>query len=1752
MKDLHLIHDGQKTTLYMDRSDPLKPVVIKMLRNTDPSKEELEMLLNEFNLTHDLQLDEVRQVYGKGIVEDRQAIYLEYVEGASLKKTEVASFEEKLNVAIILSRAVSRIHARGILHRDLTANNVMIAKDAEDYRVKLIDFAFARRLSPGQHLPPGERAEGTLAYISPEQTGRLSRPVDHRADLYSLGVVLYEWFTGQLPFKLEDAAELLHAHLAQTPPHPHTISPDLPGPVARIILQLLEKEPEARYASAEGLARDLAYCQKSIKKHGEITSFNLSLNSATHQLALPDALYERNQHNIRLAKMFERLRLGTHEYVRISGETGTGKTSLAMSFSHQVRGLGGYFAQGNFSDRSDSEPLKAFVEAFEDLVHQLLAEDSAGLEVWKRRLRNALGDEASVITAIIPDLSLILGEQVDVKSLGTKAASNRLRHLFLKFIQVLGTSEKPMVLFLDDAQWMNDDDVRLIRLLVESRPPFVAVIFAHRAELNSDVKVVDKLWEQLEQENVIRDELVLNNLSLEGIEAMLRDALGQDDVVELAELLLGKTQGNPFFTKQTLLSIHERGLISYDPLSSKWIWNRDGIREMHVTDNVVTLMAEKISVLTPDTSESLEMGSILGETFTLSALQHMTGKDPAGLIVALNQAIGEGLLVDLTHPSGPADVVYRFTHARIHEAVYQNLSENDLPLLHLKAGRFLYSQHQATELSSDEHLFETVDQWNKGIVLVDGKEDRRTLARLNLEAGRRAIARSAYKAALNYLQNGLDLLVHYGWENHYNLNNQLNTEAIKAAYLEGNYNTLDLLTDRQIRQAVNLMDKVEAYELRILSLITRERIEEAVSMGLAFLTHLGIKFPANPRKGHYLKALYKIRWTLRSMEPHQLLELPACDDPQVLAALRIMSVIGQVVFIANPKLSPLITFKALHMSITKGNSMYSVGAYLGYGMWWYQYKNQFAKGYAFGELSLKLADRFPDSQYRPRAVFNFYSTLAVLRQPLRDILPKLLSTYHEGIKAGDLATAGFAIDQYIYLSFFAGRSIDPLSRTIKRFLKEMQDMGQEGAVRHLRVTLDICRKLQTGEAEDQMVDMSELEAYAQTSNYDFGRMAVLLPRLFMACLFEKSEEALQIADTLKKQNEAVPFFAIGIFPFYDALACLSLMEDANRQERQVLSARVTANRKQLEKLSASAPANFLHRLFLLQAEENRLLGKENEARPLYDKAIQLARENGFRHEEALGLELTGKFYRAQRNRFLAESFLKKAHAQYMQWGARAKAEHMAARYPHFIQQQRHHSLTLSRTPSSSGLSDIDLSSINRAAIALSAEVVLSNLLASMLKILIENAGAERGAFILCRNEKLMVVAEGDRNRTETDVEVPVEQSERLSSGIVNYAARKHQEIVLDHAASHSNFSRDPYVQRTQPLSVLCYPVLYKGKLTGLIYLENNLTRGAFTEDRIEVLRILSAQIGVSIENALLYASLDEKVKVRTRELNTKNQKLSETLQALKSTQGQLVQSEKMASLGQLTAGIAHEINNPINFVSANIGPLTRDIADLKELFEKAVSLKDAQDIQAALEEMEAFREEIEADELFDEVDSLLRGIKEGALRTKNIVAGLKNFSRMDEEEFMLADVHEGLDSTLVLLQNRTKNRIAVKKEYGEIPRISCLPGKLNQVFMNILVNATQAIEGEGTITIRTEAEKTNDIATQVRIHISDDGKGMAEDVANRIFEPFYTTKDVGQGTGLGLSISYGIVQQHNGEVEVSSKPGEGTTFTIELPVMREE
>ena len=1764
MEGLTLIYDGTKSTIYLDNKDNERPVVIKMLKDVDPAGRQLEYLHNEFNLTHELTLPQVRKAYRLGSFEDRAAIFLEHVPGTSLKegfiKTE-KPFEEKLGVAIEVVKALEAIHGAGIIHRDFTSNNILVISSDKGPTVKVIDFAFATDQT-SEDRPAS--LEGTLAYISPEQTGRVEGAVDIRSDLYSLGVSLFEVFTGRLPFEHKEPAELVHAHLATTPPAPETIQPTIPHVLSEILLRLLEKNPAARYQSATGLLADIEQCLQLWKEEGDIPDFELGTRDLTGKLELSDALYGRKKEVRHLQKSLERVCLGTVELLVIKGYAGIGKSALVNRFRGRVGEKGGYFAMGDFDQLQSNVPYQGINRAFSQLVRQLLTESSNRLEAWKQKILQAVGENGKLLIDVVPELQLIIGEQPEVPEIGATEAQNRLRYTFLNFIKELSDAQHPLVFFLDDCQWADGDSIDLIELLLThpDNQYFWIITALRDNEIEADHPLL-RAYSRLAAKGALAEQLTLHNLDEAAVNKLISGALrcGKKDCALLSELVYSKTQGNPFFVRQMLMSLFDKGLLSFSQQDRRWAWDHHAILQLNISDNVVEVMAGKVQQLPFATQEVLKKAACIGNKFAFSTLKAIHEASDEELNMALARAIDEGLVADLTSTQTPEAPIFSFTHDRIRQAVYSLISEAATPAIHLKIGKLVLDQleKQKDPALLKENIFDIVGQWNRGISLVAGREEKRILARLHYLAGQKANSAAAYKTALSYLEQGLELLSTYGWENNYGLNHGLASEAMQAAFLEGNYGLLMQLSDRLIRQSVNLVDKVKAYELRTQALLAQDKLPEAAEEGLEFLKLLGIIFPSSPNQFDITLSYLKTRWMLRGLGKEEILRLPEMTDPLKLAAMRVISLIEPLIQITRPSLTPLLAFKQLEICIKFGLSPIASATFVGYGVMLATHFGRIDKGYAYAEMGLALLERFKSDGYKARTYHVFYATLAPYQLALRDCLTPLLEGFESGLNAGDLSNATFCITKYVYFAYLSGVELGSLEAKLVNYIREIKRRGQHIGLNYLNLELQVIQNLLHPSAkpyllegksngDDEIIE-DHLHTHDQPAQYN-----VYLNKMILAYLFEAYDAGKEYGKEANKVLQRSGLVKEAHHWMYEALINLACFPEARPSEQKELMATVEDSLDALSALAEYAPMNYLHKYYLVEAEKHRVLGEEDAARTLYEKTIVLAKEHEFTNEEALAWELTGKFFREQGHRFLAETHLLQAWKVYRSWGALAKTAFLEQRYPHFIGQSirkenTSSSSSLRSTSSNDSLKGIDLESITKASIALSGEVVLSNLLEKMMQIAMENAGAERGAFIENQQGKLLVLAHGTAQAgIKVRERIPLEEAPNLSQAIVNYVARTQKPIVLQHAAENKSYQQDAYIREHSPKSVLCYPIAHKGHLTGLIYLENNLTIGAFTQDRIEIFRLLSSQIAISFENARLYEHLDEKVRLRTKELDRKNRQLASTVNKLQSTQSQLVQSEKMASLGQLTAGIAHEINNPINFVTGNIGPLTRDIEDIKDLLLKIKELETATNIRESLKKVQEFREEIDADFLFEEIEMLLAGMRDGANRTKEIVLGLKNFSRLDEQDFKMADVHDGIDSTLTLLNNKFKGRITVHKDYATIPRIECLPGKLNQVFMNLLNNALDALPESGEIFITTKEEPDE----KLMISIRDTGVGMDEEVLEHVFEPFFTTKDVGAGTGLGLSISYGIIQQHKGEITASSVLGEGSEFTIRIPMKQLE
>lgn len=1761
MENLKLIYQGNKSHIYQDLRPGREGIAIKMLKEADPSAHQLAYLKNEYDIAHELDIEGVRKVIEEGEVEGRPAIFMEFVEGDSIKNALVIkrkSLSEMLTVAVETTKVLSEIHVSGIIHRDLSSNNILVYADKEGLKVKFIDFAFARKIGPEGIAAAG--LEGTLAYISPEQSGRTDRKVDFRSDLYALGITFYELFTGGLPFKQTEPTELVHAHIAQKPIPPHEVASGLPPQLSRIILKLIAKDPDARYQTANGLLKDLENCLEMLQEVGEINSFKLGSGDRMGVFQLPNKLYGRDQEMLFLQKAYDRVALGTMELLIFKGYAGTGKSSLASELGKYIHSQGGYYAKGAFSQGESSVPYQGTNHAFQDLTAQMLTESSRQLEGWKRKILEAVGQNGRILTEFIPDLELIIGKQPEPPPLeGASESQNRLRLTFLNFLKALSDADHPLVIYLDDCQWADEDSLDLIRLLLtDSNNRNLWLIAGIKEEDINEGHSFMKMVDFLRERQVIVEELTIGNLSEQAILELISDGLScpDDSCKSLADVVYAKTQGSPFFVRQMLSAINESGLLYFDQRNFEWKWDLNGIQQLNITDNVVELMAGKIQRLPRITQEILKKAGGIGNRFSLGMLRQLYELPPDEMISELNLAIREGLIADMTSTTEPTDLIYGFSHDRIREAVYSLIEEDQRPRLHLSIGREMLKQYPEADLDEapNQAIFDLVNQWNRALPIIQNREDHRTVARLNLQAGRRSNISTAYKAALSYCERGLEQLSPYGWEANYRLNYELSSQALQATFLERKFSQLIEISNRLINQSVNLEEKTTAYELQIQALIAQNELNRAFEMGLKFLKQLGIEFPEGAHGWSRRKVLWKTWWLFRNKDVEDLIRLSEMTDSLKLATQRILAVLSPIVHLTRPELSAHIPYEQAALSLKHGNSPISAMAYVNIGILFSQVFKQHAKGYELGQLGIRLLDKFPNNEYKARTHLAFYNELAPASQPIKFCLDPLKQIYYDGRAVGDLTTAGFGINQYLTFSFFAGKSVKELAKEAQSYMGDARQGNQTIAMEYLKLNWQFFLKLQDTsenplEISGRAGQESEILAAFEQGKDQTGIYTLHLYKLILAFLFEKHEEAQLLAHKLDSIRSGINYYYVAVADFYEALNLLQLYTLAEKKIQKKYFRRIEDLIDRLDEHAEYAPFNHLHKLFLIEAEKHRVLGEEDEAKRMYEKALQLARYNEFLNDEVLIWELLGKFYRQLGNSFLAEAYLSKAWKINKNWGSDAKAEFLEKRYPHFIGKGK--SSSAQSTPgarsASSGemLQGLDLESITKASFALSSEIVLSNLLEKMMHVVMENAGAQMGAFIENQQGQLFMIAHGKAGEgIKVREPLPLEEVNYLSTAIVNFVARTRKELVLANASGHSQFEKDPYIQEIKPKSLLCYPLVHKRKLIGIIYLENNLSEGAFTADRIEVLNVLSAQICISIDNAHLYESLDEKVRLRTAELNKKNIQLNTTLGKLKNTQSKLVSSEKMASLGQLTAGIAHEINNPVNFISGNIGPLTRDIEDIKTLLLLVKDLENPENLRNKLTKIKEFREEIEAEYLFEEIELLLNGIKDGASRTKEIVLGLKNFSRLDEQDFKMADVHEGIDSTFTLLNNKLKNRIEVFRNYDpNLPRIECLPGKLNQVFMNILNNAMDAIEGKGEIHIT-----TRQLDNKLEIRIRDTGTGMPKEVAEHIFEPFYTTKDVGAGTGLGLSITYGIIQQHKGDIRVESTPGEGTEFIIEIPM----
>ncbi|QIR36191.1 AAA family ATPase [Tolypothrix sp. PCC 7910] len=1778
------LYVGDRTKVYRAVEElSQRPVVIKLLQQDYPSFHELLRFRNQYTIAKNLNIPGVicpssLLPYGNGY-----ALVMEDFGGIALSKytqTHKLNLLDTLAIALQLADILHELYQHRVIHKDIKPANILIHPESQ--QVKLIDFSIASLLpKENEEIKHPNVLEGTLSYIAPEQTGRMNRGVDYRTDFYSLGVTLFELLTGQLPFASNDPLELVHSHIAKPAPRIDEINSQIPEAIAQIVAKLMCKNAEDRYQSALGLKHDLAICLEQLNQTGHIQQFIIGQRDICDRFSIPEKLYGRETEVQTLLDAFARVSNGSSELLLVAGFSGIGKTAVVNEVHKPIVRQRGYFIKGKFDQYNRNIPFSAFVQAFRDLMGQLLSESDTQLKAWKAAILEALGDNAQVIIDVIPELECILGIQPLVAELSGTAAQNRFNLLFQKFTQVFTTPEHPLVMFLDDLQWADAASLKLMQLLMSEREQgYLLLIGAYRDNEVFPGHPLMLTLNEVSKVGATINRITLASLSRTSLNQLVADMLKCAEVLAqpLAELVYQKTQGNPFFATQFLKTLHQEQFITFNIQAGHWQCNITQVREAALTDDVVEFMAKQLQKLPDETQNILKLAACIGNQFDLNTLAIVSEKLPQQVASDLWKGLQEGLILPISETykffqgndlndnrTDGISVAYKFLHDRVQQAAYSLIPQEEKQVVHLTIGRHLLSHTSAQQL--EEQIFDIVNQLNIGCTLISDPLEQGRLVELNLRAGQKAIATTAYDTATYCLKYACNLLPTDSWQTQYDLALACYSSAAEAAYLNTDLVQMETLAEIVLQQARTLLDAAKVYEIKIDAYTSQGEFTKAVTTGLNFLKSFGIEFPNQPDKQDFADFLQQTRQQLAGRSPDELLNLPVMTSPQYQALLRMLVQISGATYLASPSLYPLICCQQVQLSVTHGNIPASSFGYVVYGLLLCAVVGDIKTGYEFGQLALQLVDKFNNQEYAAKILYmtskftvHWVKNAATTLQPLQE-------AYTLGLKVGALTYAGYSGYTYAFHAYFVGKELTALETECQAYSVGLANIKQQALLGYLHIVHQTVANL-LGKCEnptklvgtifDEGVTLANLEqANDKTGLWHFHMCKVTL-----TYLFECHDQTFYHCQQAKlNAGGGTGMLNVPILYFYTALACftqLSANLAANSQTDELWSLIADAKEK-LQNWATYAPMNCQHRYDLICAEEQRVLGHPQQAIDFYDRAISLAQENGYLPEQAIANELTAKFYLGWGKEKIAAVYMQEAYYCYARWGAKAKTDDLEHRYPQLLRPILQsvsqplnvwESLTstipdTSLNTSESSLSHstninnaIDIATMIKASQSLSATLQLDDLLHQLTKIILQNSGGDRCALI-CPNAdgEWQVVAIATPQTTQLYSEL-LNGNPNLPVKLIQYVKNTQQIVMIDNLKTDLPVI-DEYLIRQQPKSLLCLPIISHGQLIGIVSLKNRSTSGVFTSDRIFVLNFLCTQAAISLENARLY------------------QKAQTYAQKLEQSQLQIVQSEKMASLGNLVAGVAHEINNPIGFLNGSISNAQEYAQDLLDY----IALYQQYHPDAAVPVQKKARD-INLEYLCEDLPKLLDTMQGASDRIQSISTSLRTFSRADTEYKVRANLQEGIDSTMLILKYRLKANeyrpaIQVITEYGELPAIQCFPGQLNQVFMNILANAIDMFDeiakSQSYKEIAAHPQKitirTTMVQNQVLISIRDNGKGMSENVKARIFDHLFTTKGVGKGTGLGLAIARQIVvEKHGGSLEVQSDLGKGSEFSIQLPI----
>ena len=1448
----------------LDHEGKQRAVLIVAPADDHPSRSSLDRLTHEYELRDELDatwavlpLDLVRDAGRTELVlEDEGARPVDRLFGAPM---DLGRF---LHIGIAAVFALGRLHQRGLVHKDIKPANIMFNEATGE--VRLTGFGIASRFARERQPPhPPETIVGTLAYMAPEQTGRMNRSVDSRSDLYALGVTFYQMLTGSLPFAAVDPVEWVHCHLARQPVPPPERRKEIPTAVSAIVMKLLAKRAEDRYQTAAGLESDLRICLCDWAAQRSIRDFLLGERDRADRLLIPEKLYGRQGEVETLLAAFDRvINDGSPELVLVSGYSGIGKSSVVNELQPVLVPPRGLFASGKFDQYKRDIPYATLAQAFQGLIRPLLGKSEGDLALWREALQRTLGSNAGLMVDLVPELKLLIGEPPPVVELPPQDAQRRFQMVLRQFVGVFARPEHPLALFLDDLQWLDAATLDLLQDLL-SRPDLgnLLLIGAFR---DNEVTAAHPLLQKLETMRAtgrVRD-IRLVSLRTEDLALLVADTLRCDteQAAPLASLVYAKTDGNPFFVIQFLQTLADEGLLAFDHERARWSWDLGAIHAKRYTDNVVELLAGKLTRLSSSTADALRQLACLGNIADVARLSIVLEMPEDQVHAALADALHQQLIDRV----GPA---YKFAHDRVQEAAYALMPEISRAEEHLRIGRLLLAQIPSER--RDETIFEIVNHLNRGVAFIESQEERERLAELNLRAGKRAKASSAYASALAYLSMSEALLPEDGWQRRHDLAFELQLDAFDCELCTGALQDAEKRIAALEPRSVGTIQRCVVARRRVDLYTMLGMAERAVAVALECLAHVGIVWSAHPGEAEARLEYERVRSRLGSRAIEDLINLPLMEDPEILATLDVLTSLGVPALATDLDLYALSVCRSGNLNLEHGNSDTAPAAYVSLGLITSLCFSHHDEGYRFGRMGCDLLERCGLNHGGGRTYFLF-AVLVPWTKSLREGIDPARRSFQMAKAHGDPAFAAYACRAFTTIALASGLPLDQVGHEAEQGLEYVQGFG--AFLDRVSAPLALIRTLRGrtvrfGSLDDRRFTERAFEERV-TGKPHFGPLECYywirkLQARFFAGDYVAAVEAAGKAGAWYGASASMSFFMMEKleYNFYGALARAALCEssDANTAHLEALR----DHESQLRGWADTCPQNFEDRAALVGAEIARIEGRTLAAMELYERAIAAARTSGFVQHEALACEVAGRFYAGRGLKDIAHLYVRNARQGYLRWGAEGKVRQLDQLHPWLRPDNR---AAGGAGTIEAAVEHLDVATFIEVSQALSGEMDGEKLVDRLMRAAVAEAGAERAVLVAVRGEELRTSAEAVVRGDELSVQVrqhPSRDAVALPDSLILYSIRAREPVILDDALVQNPFSTDPYVLKRRLRSVLCLPLINQGRLIAILYLENNLTPHVFTPSRVTILKVLASQAAISLENTALYRDLaDRDAKIR--------------------------------------------------------------------------------------------------------------------------------------------------------------------------------------------------------------------------------------------------------------------------------------------------